>query len=274
MIVTFDGSLLVGAEPDRVADHLVEFHRRACGVALARERLEVADDARRPLGGVVNRIEIASRQLVEPAARQPLGAGEDRAEWIVQLVRDARDRLTERRQFLRLRKLMEQVARLVLELLALGDVAHHRFEPERGGRAHRFGAGGHFDPHRGTIEAAQPQQVVVRAAVASELLKKRRPRLLVDEPVRRRAAGRRRAPCLQPIRISGAVVDWPRASRCCRVGRGRCTGLRADLRRGGRTRVLDSRADGRRPEDPAIQESYHLAGTLAGSADGAPSPHR
>ena len=55
--------------------------------------------------------------------REPLGPAEDRGERVVQLVRDAGDRLAERRHLLGLQQLVIDVARLVVELLALADVA-------------------------------------------------------------------------------------------------------------------------------------------------------
>ena len=65
-------ALLVGAKRQRLAHDLVQIDRRARRVPLARERLQVADDARGALGGVVDGVEIAARLLVErgvPASR-------------------------------------------------------------------------------------------------------------------------------------------------------------------------------------------------------------
>ena len=105
------GPLLVGAERQRFAHDDVEVDGRARRVPLARERLQVADDAGGAFGGVVNGVEVAAGQLVEPAAVQPLGAGQDRRERVVQLVRHARHRLAQRRELLGLRQLVVQVAR-------------------------------------------------------------------------------------------------------------------------------------------------------------------
>ena len=80
-------ALLMRPQRQRFADHLIEVHRRPGRVTLPGERLQVAHDAGGALGGVVDGVEIPARQLVEPAARQPLGAEQDRRERIVQLVR-------------------------------------------------------------------------------------------------------------------------------------------------------------------------------------------
>jgi hypothetical protein len=45
-------------------------------------------------------------------------------------VRDAGNRLAERRELLRLQELVIEVARLILEALALADVADERFDAE------------------------------------------------------------------------------------------------------------------------------------------------
>ena len=99
----------------RLAHDLIQFDGRPRGVALPRKGLQVADDAGGAFGGVVNRIEIATRAFVEFEGCQPLGAREDRRERIVQLVRHAGHRLAQRRQFLGLQKLLVDVARLILE---------------------------------------------------------------------------------------------------------------------------------------------------------------
>ena len=65
------------------------------------------------------------------ALRQPLGPAEDRRERVVQLVRDAGNRLAERGHLLGLQQLVIDVARLVVELLALADVAHQRLDAQR-----------------------------------------------------------------------------------------------------------------------------------------------
>ena len=71
------------------------------------------------------------RLFVEAAAREPFRARENRRERIVQLVRHARHRLAERREFFRLRQLVIQLARLILQLLSLGDVADDGFDAQR-----------------------------------------------------------------------------------------------------------------------------------------------
>ena len=76
-----------------------------------------------------DRLEAAADRLVERRSlRQPLRPAEDRRQRVVQLVRDAGDRLPERGHLLGLQQLVIDVARFVVELLALADVAHERFE--------------------------------------------------------------------------------------------------------------------------------------------------
>ena len=124
-------ALLVGAQRQRFAHDLIDVHHRARRLALAREGEQVADDARGALGFAEDRFEAAAHRLVERRAlREPLGPAEDRRERVVQLVRDAGDRLAERRHLLGLQELVIDVARLVVELLALADVADERFDAD------------------------------------------------------------------------------------------------------------------------------------------------
>ena len=67
-----------------------------------------------------------SRVVVEGCSLQALGPAEDRGQRVVQLVRDARNGLAERGHLLGLQQLLVQIARLVVELLALADVADER----------------------------------------------------------------------------------------------------------------------------------------------------
>ena len=67
--------------------------------------------------------------VVEGLLGEPLRPAQDRRERVVQLVRDAGDRLAERRHLFGLQQLLVQVARLVVELLPLADVADERFDP-------------------------------------------------------------------------------------------------------------------------------------------------
>ena len=162
-------ALLVGAQRERLAHHLVHVHHRARRVALAREGQQVADDLRGALGLAEDRLEAAPGLVVDRALRQPLGPREDRRERIVQLVGDAGDRLPERRELFRLQQLVVQIARLILEPLALADVAHQRLD--RGAPSgRRLRVRGHLHPDRRPVGAAQPQQVVgdaIRRAAAA-----------------------------------------------------------------------------------------------------------
>ena len=130
-------------------------------------------------------LEAAADRLVERRSlRQPLGPAEDRRERVVQLVRDAGDRLAERRHLLGLQQLVIDVARLVVELLALADVAHQRLDAQRC----RSSAGGSAravsSTHTGVaVGAAQAQQVVGDRAVGGQPLEQRDARLRIDEAI-------------------------------------------------------------------------------------------
>ena len=131
MMVMLLSALFVRAQRERLADDLVQVDHRARGVALARERQQVADDLRGALRLAQDGLEAALRLLVDRSLREPLGPGQDRRERVVQLVRDAGDRLAERGELFRLQQLVIQIARLILEPLALADVAHQRLDAGR-----------------------------------------------------------------------------------------------------------------------------------------------
>ena len=142
--------------------------------------------------------------LVEPACLRDSRSAQhqDRGERVVQLVRDARNRLSERRHLLGLQELLVEVARLVVELLALADVAQERVDAQdvRGrGRAAR--CAGHLDPDGAAVGAPESQQVVGDA--------------------RRHGAGSRGAPHGPPGRRTGRG----------RTGARRPEGRRPDSRR-------------------------------------------
>ena len=126
-------ALFVGAQRERLADDVIEIDHRARGVTLAREGEEVAHDAGRALRLAEDDVQAAPRRIVHLALRQPLGPREDRRERVVQLVGDAGDRLAERGHLLGLQQLVIEVARLVVELLPVADVAHQRFDPQAAG---------------------------------------------------------------------------------------------------------------------------------------------
>ena len=136
----------------------LRFDHRARRVPLAGKRQQVAHDLRRALRLAQDRFETALGLLVDRSLREPLGPRQDRRERIVQLVRDAGNRLTERGELFRLQQLMIEIARLIFEPLALADVAHQRFDAKTVGGP--FRVRGDFDPHRRPVGAAQAQQVV------------------------------------------------------------------------------------------------------------------
>ena len=174
--------LLVRAQRQRFADDLVHVDHRARGVALAREGQEVADDLGGALRLAEDGLEAAPGLIVDRTLRQPLGPGEDGRERVVQLVRDAGDRLAERGELLGLQQLVIEVARLVLEPLALADVAHQRLDVDAA-VLERLGVRGDLDPDRDAIGAAQPQQVVGDRAVALQPRDEAVARLRIDEAI-------------------------------------------------------------------------------------------
>ena len=77
--------------------------------------------------------------------------------------------------------MMIEVARLVFEPLAFGNVAHQRFDPDR--IAFCLCVRRDFDPHRRPIGAPQTKEVIGQRAIASEPRDERSPRLRIDEPL-------------------------------------------------------------------------------------------
>ena len=88
-------TLLVRAQRQRFAHHLVHIHHRTRGVSLARKREQIANDLGSPLRFAQDRFETAFGLIVDVPLRQALCPGENRREGIVQFVGDARNRLAE-----------------------------------------------------------------------------------------------------------------------------------------------------------------------------------
>ena len=97
-------------------------------------------------------------------------------------MRDAGDRLPERGELFGLQQLVIEIAGLVLEALALADVAHQRLDAQR--RAIGvLGVRGYLDPHERAIGATQAQQVIGDRTVAPQPLEKQLARLRIDEEI-------------------------------------------------------------------------------------------
>ena len=175
--------LLVRSQRERFAHDLVHVDHGARRVALAREGQQVADDLGGALGLAEDRLEAAPGLIVDGPLRQPLGPREDRGERIVQLVRDAGDRLAERGELLGLQELVIEIARLVLEPLALADVAHQRLDVHAA-FVPRLGVGGDLDPDGDAIRAAQAEEIVRHRAVALEPGDEPVARQRIDEAIR------------------------------------------------------------------------------------------
>lgn len=75
---------------------------------------------------------------------------------------------------------MVEVSCLILELLAIADIANQGFDSQRA-RA-PFGVRGDLDPDRGAVEAAEAEQIVGDDPIAPEALEERLARLRIDEP--------------------------------------------------------------------------------------------
>ncbi len=96
-------------------------------------------------------------------------------------MRDAGDGLPERGEFFGLQQLVIQIARLVLEFLALAHVAHQRVDADRSILRRRIGVRRYFDPDRRIVDAPQPQQVVGDRAFRCEAIDERNARVGIDE---------------------------------------------------------------------------------------------
>ena len=165
MTVDVGDALLVGAQRERFAHHLVEVHHHARALALAREGQQVADDARGAFGFAADDLEAAARLVVGRMLGEALGPGENRRERVVQFVRDARNRLAERGHLFRLQKLVVQIARLIVHPLALGHVADER--DKRAGVC-RIVRRGDFDPGHRPVDRGSAQQIIGDVAVSLE----------------------------------------------------------------------------------------------------------
>ena len=150
-------ALLVGAQGQRFADHEIHVDHRARRLALAGEGQQVPHDPRRALRFAEDRLEPAADRVLERGAlRQAFGPAQNGRERVVQLVRDARDRLAERGHLLGLEQLVKDVAGLIVELLALADVADERFDADRRIPGRRIRARRDLDPHGAVVGAPEP----------------------------------------------------------------------------------------------------------------------
>jgi hypothetical protein len=97
-----------------------------------------------------------------------------------------------------------QIARLVLALAALGDVAQERFDPERVGPGERFGPRRDLDPDRGFVSPPQAQEARLHGAAAPELGKI----LVASSSTKRSGSNGRTSPL-------GVVGGHPKMARRC-----------------------------------------------------------
>ena len=93
-------------QQQRAPDHVVQVDRRALGRSLAGEGEEVAHDAPRPLGLLLDHFEVPAIALPQLLLlEQELREARDRGERVVELVGDARNQLSDRGEFLALDQL-------------------------------------------------------------------------------------------------------------------------------------------------------------------------
>ena len=114
------------------------------------------------------------------AGREALGPREDGGQRVVQFVRDARDRLAQRGELLGLQQLAVEVARLVVQLLAVADVADQGLD-EQAPALLPVGLRGDLHPDRGEVDAADADEEVGDGAVVAQPLEEARARERIDE---------------------------------------------------------------------------------------------
>ena len=123
-------ALIVGAQGECLANHLIDVDHRARRLTLARECQQVPHNARGPFRLAQDDFQPAPHlRLERRLLGQALRPRQDRGEWIVEFVRDAGNRLAERGHFLCLEELVVDVAGLVVQFLALAHVPHKCFDP-------------------------------------------------------------------------------------------------------------------------------------------------
>ena len=120
------------AQRQHLLQHGVQADRAARQPARSGEDEQVADDLRGAIGFTVDRLHLAAQLLREGAGRaQQLEVAEHALQRVVQLVRDAGDELTERRELLRLRQPLAQLLALGLELRLRRQVARDEDAADR-----------------------------------------------------------------------------------------------------------------------------------------------
>jgi hypothetical protein len=106
---------------------------------------------------------------------------------------------------------VEHITRLIFQFLALGDVTHHSFDPQRVAKTLR--ARGDFHPNRRAIDTSQAQQVILDRTVTAELGEESVAGKRIDESIEieRPKVGRRQ--------VIGPSDDQPQVWICGECGR-------------------------------------------------------
>ena len=158
-------------------EHVLDVHRRALRGTLPGEEEQVAHDLRHAVALRHHQLHRAAHRRRQVASEEQLAVADDHAQRIVELVRDARNRLAERRHFFSLQKLVVNIPGLVVEFFALADITDQRLDANAAVGRRQVRGGREFNPDRTLISAAQAKQIVGDGSIGREPLEKRRARL-------------------------------------------------------------------------------------------------
>src|SRR5439155_23118981 len=117
------------------ADDFVQVDQRRLERLASAEREELPDERGRPVGRRHDRRRVLLRLAVEPRLEQ-LAVAADRADHVVEVVRDLAGEAPDRLEFLRLAPLLLASPQRLLRLAPLGEVARERREERRSRRLH------------------------------------------------------------------------------------------------------------------------------------------
>ena len=139
---------LIGAQVERVADHLVEIDHQALGFVFAREHQQILYDPGSTFGLGMDLLQILAYPFGQAGiAQQQLGIARDAGEWIVELMRDAGDKLADRGELFGMQELLFEAA-------ALGQIARNTMDLA-GPRTVAHQARAHFEKHAFAIVAPE-----------------------------------------------------------------------------------------------------------------------
>ena len=140
-------ALVVAPERKCFTDDLVHIKHGSGCVAFSREGQEITHNFCSPFGLSQDGFNAAFGDGIQLPTGKAFGPGQDRGQWIVQFMGDARHSLSKRCQFLGLKQLVVHITPLVFQFPAFTDVAQKGINAAR---AIRFGVvkmRGYLDPH-------------------------------------------------------------------------------------------------------------------------------